>query len=142
MEQKQELSEEEKEQIKDALGFGATIPEEKHNIHSFLNKIATAPDTTKVGYLKSEELGNSTHTLRTYKEVGLIARKIRNRPTIAEYFDAKAEIMTATSLSRGGFLAKLAVLQKREIADVSEDKEKKENSGWFKKKQTNEDEIK
>jgi len=48
-----------------------------------------------------------------------------------------AEIQTATSLSKEGFLMKLSVTSKKEMADVTP-KTKKKNSGWFKKKSSNE----
>ena len=133
--QAEELTEEEKEALKQYLGVGANVPDEKQNVHSFLNRIATSQDTTKTGYLKDSELGNPTLTLRTFKDLALISDKIIDNELFKEYYNAKAEILTATSLSRGGFLAKLAVLQKREMADVTKDiPEQRENKGWFKKR--------
>ena len=49
------------------------------------------------------------------------------------YFESEAEITTKTSLSRNAKLLSLAVLQKKEISDVSK-QPRKESSSWFKKK--------
>lgn len=130
----QDLTETEKEQIREALGYGAVMPEEKHNVHSFLNKVATADDTTKVGNLSEEELGNPSKTLRTYKEASLIASAIMGNQNIADYFNKKAEIITSTSLSKNAKLINLAVIQKRIVEDETK-MEKKTNPGWFKKKE-------
>ena len=50
----------------------------------------------------------------------------------ANYFKDSAEIVTATSLSKNAKLLSLAIVQRRELADMTE--VKKENKGWFKKK--------
>ena len=133
------LTDEEKKQLSEYFGFGAPIPEEKHNVHSFLHKVATADDTTKVGYLSEDELGVPSKNLRTYKEMTLIADKLMDNTTLKEYYQAKGEIITSTSLSKNAKLINLAVIQKRIIED--ETKERKENKGWFKSKKTEEDKL-
>ena len=132
-EQEKQLSEEDKEILKEYLGYGAPVPEEKYNVHSFLNKVATASDTTKVGYLKEEELGMPLKTLRTHKEMALIAHKIMDNQGLGDYYNAKGEITTSTSLSKNAKLINLAVIQKKIVED--ETKPRKENKGWFKKKE-------
>ena len=136
MDEEPELIPKETENLKDYLGYSAPLPEEKHNVHSFLNKIATADDTTKVGFLKDEEVGVPQFNVRALKELSLISNKIIENDLFKEYFEDKSEIITSTSLSRGGFLAKLAVLQKREsiISDTNDRMLRKENKGWFKPK--------
>lgn len=127
-----ELSPEDKKLL-ESSGYGAPLPEEKHNVHSFLHKVATSDDTTKVGNLTDEEIGMPRLNLRTFKAIALDAEKILDNQFISDYYKAQGEIITSTSLSRGGKLINLAVLQKRQIEDVT--KPKKENSGWFKKKE-------
>lgn len=111
----------------------AVIPqgEEKHNVHKFLSEISRSKDTTKTGNLAELELGTTPYAERTYKRLQLDANVLVNDDIWANYFKDSAEIVTATSLSKGGFLDKLAIMQRRELADVSP--ERKENSGWFKK---------
>lgn len=118
--------------------LGATpVPDEKLNVHTFLHNVATAEDTTKLGYLivnkDVNELGVPRFPLRTLKELELYCIDIANMDYYASYFKKKAEILTATSLSRDAKLLTLAVLQKREIADTT--KNLKVNKSWFKKKE-------
>lgn len=132
-----ELSMEDKDALKEYLGVGAPIPEEKHNVHSFLHKVATSDDTTKLGNLKEEELGMPSKTLRTYKEMALISHKIMDNQGLGDYYTAKGEIITSTSLSKNAKLINLAVITKKIVED--ETKERKENKGWFKGKDKTED---
>ena len=134
------LTTEEKQELKELIGFGTPISEEKHNVHSFLNKVATSEDTTKLGYLQEEELGLPSKTLRTYKEMSLIADKLMDNQVLSDYYTAKGEIITATSLSKNAKLINLAVVQKRIIEDDSGKPHRKENAGWFKKKNPQQEE--
>lgn len=133
----EELTSEQAEEVIKNLGLGTSpIPEEKHSVHSFLYKVATASDTTKLGNLKEEEVGLAKLPLRTYKELALFCREIANMDYFADYFDKKAEILTSTSLSKEALLLKLAVVIRREQSNIL--KVPKENKGWFKKKQSSE----
>lgn len=127
------LTEEEKSLLMKEWAYGGSPAEQKQTAHSFLHAIATSDDTTKTGFLTDQEVGLPQHSVRTYKKCALIAEKIANNQKIQEYFTARAEIMTATSLSRRGFLAQLAVVQKRQLEDVT--KPKRENKGLFKSKE-------
>ena len=49
----------------------------------------------------------------------------------ADYFKKMAEVTTETSLSKEGFLLKMSVTTKKELADVTP--KQKKNKGWFKK---------
>ncbi len=118
--------------IPEYLGFGTPVPEEKQNVFSFLNKVATSDDTTKVGNLTAEEVGLPKLSLRTYKEMELISGTIMNNQFFADYYKAKGEILTSTSLSKDAKLLNLAVIQKRVVEDAT--KPRKINKGWFKKK--------
>jgi hypothetical protein len=128
----EEMTQEQAEEYIKSLGVAPT-PEEKHSVHSFLHKVATSDDTTKLGNLKEEEVGIPRLPLRTYKELALFCRDVADMDYYADYFDKKAEILTATSLSKEGFLAKLAVITRREQTNVLK-APPKENKGWFKKK--------
>jgi hypothetical protein len=68
-----EVSESEKEKLNEYYGYGAPLPEEKHNVHSFLYKVVTEKETTKLGNLDGEEVGKPRLTLRTYKDLALIS---------------------------------------------------------------------
>jgi hypothetical protein len=134
MTEEEQLTQEEQQVLEEAMkSYGSPTQEEKHSIHTFLNKVSTSGDTTKTGYLKDEELGCTLYSLRTYKSLELDSDELCNDEIWARYFKKKAEILSASSLSRDAKLITLAVLQKREIADVTE-KPRAENKGWFKKK--------
>jgi len=129
-----ELSPEEKQEIYDYLNKAdsAPMPEEKHTVHTFLYRIATAPDTTKVGFLDAEELGKPRHPLRAYKEFALLSKEVIDNPYLANIFAQHAEILTSTSLSREGFLVKQGTTQTRQISDIT--RKRSQNKSWFKKK--------
>lgn len=109
------------------------ISEGKQNLHSFFTKVILSQSTTKVGNLDIEELGMSKLPLRTYLELGLFSNDIAGDKEFSEYFEKMGEIQTSSSLSKEGFLMKLAVTMKKELADMSP-KGKKKNKGWFKGK--------
>jgi hypothetical protein len=111
--------------------------QEKANIHSFFTKVIENLDTTKTGNVDEEELGKPQISVRGLKELELFSRDVYMDDTWGDYFEKMSEIQTATSLSKEGFLMKLSVTSKKEMADVTP-KTKKKNSGWFKKKSSNE----
>lgn len=136
MQTDEQLTPLEQAQLAEALeSYGTPKAEEKHNVHVFLNKVATSDDTTKTGNLSVEELGVTKYSERTYKNLALASSNLCNDNLWEDYFKKKAEILTATSLSKSGFLTGLAVIQRRQIEDIT--KEKKENKGWFTKKDKN-----
>lgn len=135
----EQLTEEEKHEIAEKLnaaGYGYPQGSEKHNVHTFLEKVRISTDTTKVGYLKEEELGMPNLPVRTFKELELFSKKIADKPLFAEYFGAMSEITTATSLSRDAKLLDTAVTQSRKLTDIIKRPEMRENKGWFGKKKT------
>lgn len=127
-EEERQLREYEKDKDSSS-NWGVPLPEEKHNVHSFLNNVAESDDTTKTGNLTIDELGMPRINLRTYKDLALISKTFMDNPVLHEYYNAQAEILTSTSLSKDAKLISLAVMQKRQIEDVT--KPKKENKGWF-----------
>lgn len=132
------LTEAEKSEVRDILGYGGNIPDGKQNVHTFLFNVATAEDTTKLGFLETTELGNLTNPVRSYKHLSLFAKDIMKKEGLSKFFGANSEIATSTSLSKGGFLVDRAVIQKREIKDAT--KPRKENKSWFKGKDKKEEE--
>ena len=134
-----DLTTEELDELKNLLGMGASIPEGKYNAHSFLHNVATAEDTTKLGNLSEIEIGNPKYPLRTCKELALFC-KAHEMEYFGNYFTELGEITTSTSLSKDAKLIGLAVITRRQLEDVTE-KPKKENRGFFKKKEVNKDSI-
>jgi len=129
----EEMSESEiAEKLSELVG-SSSIPDAKDNIHTFLRKVVESADTTKTAFLTIEEIGTLPLTVRAYKELALISSKIMNNEFFQDYFEKEAEIVNATSLSRDAKLLGLAVISKKEIADVTS-QPAKENRGWFKRK--------
>jgi len=124
------LSPAEQEEIQKVF---APTAEEKHNVHTFLHQVATDPNTTRTANLDTTELGVTRFSLRSYGELALASKELCNDNIWQEYFKKKGEILSGTSLSKNGFLDQLAVVQRREIGDITP-RPQKPNSGWFKKK--------
>ena len=123
------------EELYKYLAQGSVSQEDiKHNAHTFLAGVAEGEDTTRVGNLNEVELGMARHPVRALKDFALIAEDIINNKFVSDHFKKEAEIITSTSLSKEGFLTKLAVTQTRQIADITK-KPKAENKGWFKRKE-------
>ena len=113
--------------------YASPTPEEKNNAWTFLKKVMEIPQTTRVGNLSSDEVGIPYHSLRTLKELELISSEIIGNPYYANYFRERAEILTATSLSKDAKLISLSSLQRREIADTTKPHVMTSNAGWFKR---------
>lgn len=124
-------AEEAEARINDLLGT-APLPEEKQNVHTFLHNVAIAKDTTKLGYLTEEEIGLPNLSLRTYKELEVFCRTVLDKSVFADYYKAKGEVLTSTSLSKEAKLLSLAITTTRQVTGVTLEKSKKENKGWFK----------
>lgn len=107
--------------------------EQKQTQHSFFTNVIKSEDTTKTGNLNDEEIGTPDLPERSNKELALFCEDVWEQKDWADLFKKKAEILTSTSLSKDALLLKLAVTNKKEMADLTPSK-KKENKGWFKKK--------
>lgn len=106
--------------------------ESKANHHSFFTKIIQEEDSTKVGNLAIEELGEPILEVRGMKDLEIFSKEVCEDKSWADYFKKQAEMVNATSLSKDGFLMKLSVTTTKNMADITP-KEKKTNKGWFKK---------
>ncbi len=137
----QELTDEEAiMKIAAAMKDNTPSLEDKQSVHAFLNNVATADKTTKVGNLRDDkemnELGSPAHNVRGSLEMARISDKIMDNEFFKEYFEAEAEETLATSLSREGFLVRQATTSTKNVADVT--KRRKINKGWFGSKSTEE----
>ena len=132
----EQLTAEEQQLLEEAMkSYGSPEKDEKHNVHTFLNTVSKSTDTTKTGNLTQEEIGFTPYSQRTYKKLALDSAKLCDDDIWEEYFNKNAEILTATSLSKEGFLMKQATTSTKQIADVTP--RRVENKGWFRKKDSN-----
>lgn len=128
-----QLTQEEMAELQKFVSSSAPTPDENHNAHKFIHSVSTSKDTTKTGYLQSEEVGTPLLPTRTYKELEVFCNDIGDMPYFADWFRQGSEIVTSTSLSKDAKLLELAVIVKRQLEDVTK-QAPKENKGWFKKK--------
>jgi hypothetical protein len=123
--------------IAQAMKDNAPSPDEKQNVFTLMNNVIMTEDTTKCGNLRDDkeynELGVPILNVRGCLDISLIASDIMENDFFADYFKKKAENTLATSLSREGFLLKVAVTQTKQISDST--RKIKRNSGMFKKTQ-------
>lgn len=127
----EELSPEEMEALEQLYGYPKE--EEKQSIFAFFKKVITMRDSSRTANLTNDEIGTVRNSVRTFQELALYCKEM-SLTGVSNYFDSKAQIILGTSLSREGFLDRLAVTQKRE----TESKVRKpmtQNKGWFKKKE-------
>lgn len=141
MTENEELTEEEKMVLQQAMEkYGSPQADIKHNVHTFLKEVLDTKDTTKVGYLSKDELGMPLNPTRVYKELAIYSDKVLDNPFMKDIFNLEAEnVVLAPSLSREGFLDKLAVVTKKIFEEQS--KIKSDNKGWFTKKEKKDDTL-
>lgn len=105
----------------------------KQSVYSIFEKVINKSQSTiRVANLTPDELGISKLPFRTYLELALFCEDIVGDDEFSEYFTKMGAIQSDSSLGREGFLMKLLVTMKKELADVSP-KPKSKNKGWFKK---------
>lgn len=126
------LTDEDKE-VLEQLGYGYPKQEEKVNVYSYFKKVLAMKDNLKTANLKEEELGTVVTPVRTNEQIALYCESMGMKG-FADYFKKESQILLASSLSRDGFLDKLAVTQKREMETKTKEP-KLIKRGWFKPKE-------
>jgi len=113
-----------------------SIPDDKHNVHTFLFNVIQAEDidrVSKVGNLRDDkdmnELGNPAWNVRGALAMATDSDLLMNNNFFKEYFEASANQTLSTSLSREGFIIKQATTQTKQVADVT--RRRKINKGMF-----------
>ena len=132
------MEKEEQKEIEEFYNYPVPTPPPQFNVHTFLHKVLTTEDTTKVGFLSEEELGTPSLNIRGLKEMERVSKFICQNELLSEWFRKSAEDILATSLSRHAKLLTTGITQKRTIED--ETKIIKPNKGWFKPKNKQEEE--
>lgn len=128
------ITPEEMQELKQFVeGANSPAPDQTFNAHKIIKEVMDSDDTTKTAFLTDEELGPANFPVRALQELALFCNEIADMPEMGAIFKKEAEIVNATSLSRDAKLLGLAVIARRELADVTA-QPKKENKGWFKKK--------
>jgi len=118
--------------LRKELGLGYPEPEEKINILNFLKDIVSRKENVKTANLTNAELGDARLPVRTNIELASYC-KFMGMDAFADVFTEDAQTLLGSSLSRGGFLALLAVTQKKE-SKSSIDRlgaSEKQKKNWF-----------
>lgn len=122
--------------IAQAMKDNAPSQEEKQNVHSFLVNVVKEDEPNiivKIGNLRDDkevnELGLPTYNVRGALEMARISDKIMGNEFFKEWFEACATENVSTSLSREGFIIKMATTTTKQVADAT--KRRKINKGMF-----------
>ena len=131
----EDLTMEEAQELQEMLNYPKQ--EDKQNIYTYFKKVLSQEDNSKTAFLNNDELGIVKIPVRTNQEIALYCDAMgmgsaSKKTGFAGYFMKEGQVALTTSLSREGFLNKLAVTQKKE----SEIKTRRPtvNKGWFQKK--------
>lgn len=108
--------------------YGSPTPEKKDNMFKFFREVLTLKESWKVGNLKDEEIGKSRLGVRSYLELAQYA-EAENLDLVATYFTGKADIVSAPTMGRKGFMAQLFVTQIKKEQTIKEPSTKKKL--WF-----------
>ncbi len=129
--------------IAEAMKGNAPTQEDKTNVHTFLLNVVQAENiskASKIGNLRDDkdinELGIPRWNVRGALEMARISDKLMDNVFFKEYFEAQAINTLNTSLSREGFLIKMATTTTKQVADAT--KRRKINKGMFGKKKVEE----
>jgi len=116
------------------MGYGAPQAEEKQNIFSFFKRVIFMKDTTRTSNLTNDELGFTKIPVRTNLILSLYSEQM-GLSGLSNHFMRESQIISDSSLSREGFLDKLAVTQKREMESKTRRSNLPQKKGWFAPKQ-------
>ena len=130
----------EAEETRTAMDYGYPEQEEKHNLIAFFREIIRNDMNIKTGNLSDPELGVARLPVRTNLELANYCA-IMGMGGMGLAFMDDAQVLLGTSLSREGFLAKLAVTTQK-FSETSLKKSlgggDKKKKGMFNKKKTEE----
>ena len=125
----------EQEETRNAMGYGYPEAEEKQNLIAFFREIIRNQFNAKTANLTSDELGFAKIPVRTNMEIASYCQ-LMDDPAMAAAFMEDAQITLSTSLSREGFLPKLAVTtQKFSETSLKKQLGGQQKKGLFKKKE-------
>jgi len=95
-------------------GDYANVPALKKNddVFSLFHKVWKAPDSSKVANLSSQELGMLPMSVRDNQYIALLGKTLGHKE-FADFFTARAEIITSTSASKKGWFTELFISQKK-----------------------------
>lgn len=123
-EQMEELAEEMEKLGGDGKEYGYPKAPPKESIFRFFRHILGLTDSSKVGNLDKDELGNLKLSVRDYLDIANYA-EAENLDQVTAYLRSKAETVLSTSMSKKGFLSQLFVTQIKKEQKLSKPEVKK-----------------
>lgn len=103
----------------------------KDNIFKFFKHILGLKDKVSVGNFENEELGKMRLSVRSNLELATYAYA-EHLPEVAKYFNAKAQILAASSMGRKGFFLQTSVTQIRKDQKIQTAQSQPKKSFWGK----------
>lgn len=88
------------------------VYEKKDDLFSLFWKMVNKSDSSKIANLSRQELGMLNLPVRDCQKIALLATTLGHNG-FAKFFLAQAEIISSTSLSKGGFLPQIVVTSRR-----------------------------
>lgn len=122
-------------QLMQELGLGGyPKAEDKAGAYQFFLKVLFLKDTLKAANLNEAELGQAEFPVRTHRWLGLFCEKMGSSGW-ADLFKQESEITLASSLSRKGFLDKLAITTEKRTHIGSGVSPPRKKGGLFRRKE-------
>ena len=90
----------------------------KDDVFSLFSKVWKAQDSSKVANLSNQELGMLPMSVRDNKYLALLGVTFGHRD-LANFFNARAEIINSTSASKKGWFTELFISQKKFTSKAS-----------------------
>lgn len=114
-EEKEEEAADRQKEYYDAM----PTPKEKEDLYSLFKWIIARQDSSKIGFLRKEELGMLNLSVRDCQKIHLLGN-VFNHKGFANFFKAQGEIILATSLSRDAHLIDLFVTTQKRTTKARE----------------------
>lgn len=94
-------------------------PKEKQDLYTLFKWIIARKDSSKIGFLRKEELGMLNLSVRDCQKIDLLGN-VFNHSGFADFFKGQGEIVLATSLSREAHLIDLFVTTQKRTTKARE----------------------
>jgi len=103
---------EQRDQWEDATGMNYPVEKKSESLFGLFKDVWRTVDSSKIGYLDKEELGDLGISVRDSQRIALLSNLLHHKK-FARYFDNMGEITLATSMSKKGWFVELFVTSKK-----------------------------
>jgi len=103
---------EQRDQWEEAAGMNYPVAKKQESLFALFKDVWRTIDSSKVGYLDKEELGDLGISVRDSQRIALLSNLLHHTK-FARYFDNTGEITLATSMSKKGWFVELFVTSKK-----------------------------